>query len=133
MTIKRYENNGLRKDGEESVPAICRLQVTERRDEGMNNNSGNDKTMTIHDVARELGVSASTVSRAISGKGRIGAATRDRILDYIEEHGFYPNAAAQSLAQSKTNRHYPAGGQYPCGYAFFPYLYVWRGRSGTGQ
>ena len=103
MTIKRYENNGLRKDGEESVPAICRLQVTERRDEGMNNNSGNDKTMTIHDVARELGVSASTVSRAISGKGRIGAATRDRILDYIEEHGFYPNAAAQSLAQSKAN------------------------------
>lgn len=85
------------------MPAICRLQVTERRDEGMNNNSGNDKTMTIHDVARELGVSASTVSRAISGKGRIGAATRDRILDYIEEHGFYPNAAAQSLAQSKTN------------------------------
>ncbi len=69
----------------------------------MNNNSGNDKTMTIHDVARELGVSASTVSRAISGKGRIGAATRDRILDYIEEHGFYPNAAAQSLAQSRTN------------------------------
>ena len=66
----------------------------------MNNNSGNDKTMTIHDVARELGVSASTVSRAISGKGRIGAATRDRILAYIEEHGFYPNAAAQSLAQA---------------------------------
>ena len=53
MTIKRYENNGLRKDGEESVPAICRLQVTERRDEGMNNNSGNDKTMTIHDVDRK--------------------------------------------------------------------------------
>ncbi len=69
----------------------------------MNNNSGNDKMMTIHDVARELGVSASTVSRAISGKGRIGAATRDRILAYIEEHGFYPNAAAQSLAQSRTN------------------------------
>lgn len=62
-----------------------------------------EKIMTIHDVARELGVSASTVSRAISGKGRIGEATRKRILDYIEEHGFYPNAAAQSLAQSRTN------------------------------
>lgn len=62
-----------------------------------------DKTMTIHDVAKELGVSASTVSRAISGKGRIGEATRQRILAYIDEHGFYPNAAAQSLAQSKTN------------------------------
>lgn len=62
-----------------------------------------EKVMTIHDVARELGVSASTVSRAISGKGRIGEATRKRILEYIEEHGFYPNAAAQSLAQSRTN------------------------------
>lgn len=66
-------------------------------------NEYTDKIMTIHDVAKELGVSASTVSRAISGKGRIGEATRTRILDYIEEHGFYPNAAAQSLAQSKTN------------------------------
>ena len=66
-------------------------------------NEGADKILTIHDVARELGVSASTVSRAISGKGRIGEATRKRILEYIEERGFYPNAAAQSLAQSKTN------------------------------
>ena len=64
---------------------------------------GTDKAKTIHDVAKELGVSASTVSRAISGKGRIGEATRNRILEYIEEHGFYPNAAAQSLAQSRTN------------------------------
>lgn len=66
-------------------------------------NGNTEKAMTIHDVARELGVSASTVSRAISGKGRIGEATRSRILNYIEEHGFYPNAAAQSLAQSRTN------------------------------
>ena len=101
----------------------------------MNNHSENDKAMTIHDVARELGVSASTVSRAISGKGRIGAATRDRILDSIEEHGFYPNAAALSLAQSRTNNiaNYPAGGQYPGGYPLFPYLYVRCGRGGAGQ
>ena len=58
--------------------SACNLFAGHERDvnEGMNNNSGNDKTMTIHDVARELGVSASTVSRAISGKGRIGATTR---------------------------------------------------------
>ncbi len=62
-----------------------------------------EKVLTIHDVARELGVSASTVSRAISGKGRIGEATKERIRQYIEECGFHPNAAAQSLAQSKTN------------------------------
>lgn len=62
-----------------------------------------DKMKTIHDVARELGVSASTVSRAISGKGRIGEATRERVLAYIDASGYYPNAAAQSLAQAKTN------------------------------
>ena len=67
------------------------------------NNDAVDKTKTIHDVARELGVSASTVSRAISGKGRIGKSTRERILRYIDENGYYPNAAAQSLAQARTS------------------------------
>ena len=53
----------------------------------MNNNSGNDKTMTIHDVARELGVSASTVSgRSRKGAHRRGYEGPDPA--YIEEHGF---------------------------------------------
>lgn len=38
--------------------------------------------MTLDEMARELGVSKSTVSRALSGKGRIGAQTRQRIRDY---------------------------------------------------
>ncbi len=62
----------------------------------------NKEILTIHDVARELGVSASTVSRAISGKGRIGEETRQRVLSFINAHNFYPNAAARSLAQSRT-------------------------------
>ena len=44
------------------------------------------KVYTIEDIARELGVSKTTVSRAISGKGRIGQATRARVLQFIEEH-----------------------------------------------
>lgn len=60
------------------------------------------ENLTIHDVAKALGVSASTVSRAISGKGRIGEKTRQRVLQYIDEKSFYPNASARSLAQSKT-------------------------------
>ncbi|MBR1860808.1 MAG: LacI family DNA-binding transcriptional regulator [Lachnospiraceae bacterium] len=60
------------------------------------------ENITIHDVARALGVSASTVSRAISGKGRIGEETRQRVLQYIDENSFYPNASARSLAKSKT-------------------------------
>lgn len=39
--------------------------------------------MTLDQIAKELGVSKSTVSRAISGKGRIGEATRSRVLSYI--------------------------------------------------
>ena len=65
--------------------------------------NGPGKKMTINDVAEALGVSVSTVSRAISGKGRIGEATRRRVLDFIEEHDYHPNGIAKSLAQSRTN------------------------------
>lgn len=41
--------------------------------------------MTITEVASELGVSVSTVSRALNGKGRIGEATRQRILTFVRE------------------------------------------------
>ena len=58
--------------------------------------------LTIDDIARELGVSKTTVSRAISGKGRISAATRERVQAYIEKHNYRPNASAKSLAESKT-------------------------------
>ena len=61
-----------------------------------------NKNLTIADVAEALGVSKTTVSRAISGKGRIGVATRDRVLKYIEEHDYKPNVIAKGLAQSKT-------------------------------
>lgn len=63
---------------------------------------GNDDKITISDVAEALGVSKTTVSRAISGKGRIGAGTRERVLRYIEEHHYKPNVIAKGLAQSKT-------------------------------
>lgn len=61
-----------------------------------------DEKITIDDVARALDVSKTTVSRALSGKGRVGAATKERILNYIEEHNYVPNAMAKGLAQKKT-------------------------------
>lgn len=61
-----------------------------------------EKSITIADVAEALGVSKTTVSRAISGKGRIGKETRERVLAYIEEHDYKPNVIAKGLAQSKT-------------------------------
>ena len=61
-----------------------------------------DKNLTIADIAQELGVSKTTVSRAISGKGRIGEETRKRVQAYIEAHHYSPNVVAKGLAQNKT-------------------------------
>ena len=42
--------------------------------------------MTLDEIASELGVSKSTVSRALSGKGRIGEETRKRITDFVSRN-----------------------------------------------
>ncbi len=56
------------------------------------------KKITIGDVANALEVSKTTVSRAISGKGRISAKTRERVLKYIGEYNYKPNIIAKGLA-----------------------------------
>ncbi|MBE5826039.1 MAG: LacI family transcriptional regulator [Butyrivibrio sp.] len=61
-----------------------------------------DAKITIDDIARALGISKTTVSRAISGKGRVGDDTRVRVMNYIEEHNYKPNMMARALAQQKT-------------------------------
>lgn len=60
------------------------------------------QNLTIDDIARELGVSKTTVSRAISGKGRISEATRARVQDFIAQCHYRPSAAAKSLAENRT-------------------------------
>ncbi|MFA5675398.1 MAG: LacI family DNA-binding transcriptional regulator [Christensenellales bacterium] len=57
---------------------------------------------TIEDIAKEFGVSKTTVSRAISGKGRISKETREKIRRFISEHNYRPNVLAKGLAQNKT-------------------------------
>lgn len=78
---------------------MCRQRYKKR---GVVMEQSNDKKLTISDVAEALGVSKTTVSRAISGKGRIGKTTRERVLAYIEEHNYKPNVLAKGLAQLKT-------------------------------
>lgn len=57
--------------------------------------------MTIDEMAKDLGVSKSTISRALSGKGRIGEGTRQRIRIYAEENGFTPKTNLR-LSRAKT-------------------------------
>jgi LacI family transcriptional regulator len=60
------------------------------------------KHISIKDVARELGVAVSTVSRAFNDKYDIKKETRNRILKKAKEMGYHPNPIAMKLQQSKT-------------------------------
>ena len=54
--------------------------------------------VTVADVAREAGVSATTVSHALSGKGRVDDATRMHVRQVAASLGYVPNRAARNLA-----------------------------------
>jgi DNA-binding LacI/PurR family transcriptional regulator len=56
----------------------------------------------IRDVAAAAGVSPTTVSHALSGKGRLPDATRRRIAAIAEELGYRPNANARNLVSGKS-------------------------------
>lgn len=53
--------------------------------------------MTMKDIARELGVSVATVSRALQNSSRISAAVRQKVQDYARRCNFSPNIIAESL------------------------------------
>ena len=61
------------------------------------------KKISIDEVAKALGVSKTTVSRALSGKGRISEATRGRVRDYIAQAGAEPAVRAQPTARETHN------------------------------
>lgn len=59
--------------------------------------------ITIKDIARELGVSPSTVSRALKDNPDISQETRDVIHKYAREHNYKPNVLALNLRTSRSN------------------------------
>lgn len=58
--------------------------------------------MTIYDIAREAGVSASTVSRVINNKPGIKESTRKRIQKLLDEYNYTPDAAARGLVMQNS-------------------------------
>lgn len=61
------------------------------------------KAVTIKDVAREAEVSVASVSRVLNGVGRVGEATRHRILAAAERLRYVPHEGARSLITRRTS------------------------------
>jgi DNA-binding LacI/PurR family transcriptional regulator len=59
---------------------------------------------TVYDVAKQAGVSISTVSRVLNAQVNVRAGTRERVLAAIDELGFVPKAEASALARRATHR-----------------------------
>ncbi len=57
--------------------------------------------MTMKDIARELGISVATVSRALKDSPRISEERRKIIQQFAREHNFYPNAIGEALRHSR--------------------------------
>lgn len=52
---------------------------------------------TIYDIAKEAGVSASTVSRIVNNKPGINISTREKVQKLLEKYNYIPNEAARGL------------------------------------
>lgn len=59
--------------------------------------------ITIKDIARELGISPSTVSRALKDHPDISPQTKIQVREMVEKMKYKPNAVALSLRSRKTN------------------------------
>ena len=60
--------------------------------------------VTMHEVAKHVGVSPMMVSRVISGDANVRAETLLRVQGAIKELGYTPNVAARNLAKATTER-----------------------------
>ena len=82
----------------QALPPPASIAFTEKH----NIMSKENTSMTMKDIARELGVSVATVSRALKGSPRISEKRRNEIAEYARKHNFSPNLMAESLRSNKT-------------------------------
>lgn len=62
-----------------------------------------ESSLTLEDIARQLGVSTATVSRALNDKPGVGAETRRRVLELAVSQRYSANGAARGLATTQSN------------------------------
>jgi len=69
----------------------------------LRNRLRNGRTVTLADVAKRAGVSASTASRALNGRGELSERTRAAVLEAARSLQFQPSQLARSLRTSTTH------------------------------
>jgi len=60
------------------------------------------KRTTVYDIAKELNVTVSTVSRALNNVSTISESTRKAVLETAKRLNYRPNKIASSLTSGKT-------------------------------
>ena len=60
-------------------------------------------SVTLKDLAAELGLSITTVSRALAGYGDVAETTRSRVMDAAEKMGYFPDVTARRLQKGRTD------------------------------
>ena len=85
----------------------------------------NPRPARIADVAREAGVSITTVSHVLSGKRPVSAKTRQAVLDAAQHLAYRPTVAARGLATGRTmalGLQFPMEGEHLLFNPYFPSL-----------
>ena len=65
--------------------------------------AGSGRSVTIKDLAAELGLSITTISRALNGYSDVGEKTRKRVAEAAQKMGYRPNRNAQRLVTRRTH------------------------------
>lgn len=60
------------------------------------------EALTIKDIAQALGLSTSTVSRALRDSYEISPETKKMVMEYAEKHNYHPNPIALSLKERRS-------------------------------
>ena len=74
------------------------------------------KEISLAEAAQELQLSKTTISRALSGKGRIGKETQDRIARFLEEQ----NAVVKTRSGMEKSKNIAILFPMLCSFCFIP-------------